>query len=241
MTPSAHVIWHDIECGGYTADLALWLELARAADGPVLDVGAGTGRVAIPLARAGHDVTALDLDDELLAELGRRAADAGLEIELVVADASAFAAERRYALVAMPMQTLQLLPGAVGRAGFFASAARALAPGGLVAAAIAEHLEPFDAAVFLPDPDRGEADGRRYISQPVAVRPDGPVVRIERVRETVGPDGERTREDDVVTLAEVDAGEIAHEAAAWGLHAEAPREIAATDEHVGSTVVMLRG
>ena len=39
--------------------------------GPVLDVGAGAGRVALDLARAGHDVTALDLDAELLAELAR--------------------------------------------------------------------------------------------------------------------------------------------------------------------------
>ena len=53
-------IWHDIECGAYTADLPLWEELA--AGGTVLDVGAGTGRVALRLARAGCAVTALDRD-----------------------------------------------------------------------------------------------------------------------------------------------------------------------------------
>ena len=47
MTASAHVVWHDVECGGYDADLTLWQELAREAGGPVLDVGAGTGRVAL--------------------------------------------------------------------------------------------------------------------------------------------------------------------------------------------------
>ena len=60
MTVAPAVAWHDVECGGYRADLPLWLELAAAAGGPVLDVGAGTGRVALELARAGHDVTALD-------------------------------------------------------------------------------------------------------------------------------------------------------------------------------------
>ena len=69
MSVSAKVAWHDVECGGYTADLSLWGRLARAQDGPVLDVGAGTGRVALRLAAAGHDVTALDRDGELLAEL----------------------------------------------------------------------------------------------------------------------------------------------------------------------------
>ena len=72
MTASAHVVWHDVECGRYDADLTLWIELAREAGGPVLDVGAGTGRVALPLARAGHEVTALDRDAELLAAEAER-------------------------------------------------------------------------------------------------------------------------------------------------------------------------
>ena len=57
------MIWHDVENGAYAADLPLWRELAREADGPVLDLGAGTGRVALDLAaarpRASH---ALDSD-----------------------------------------------------------------------------------------------------------------------------------------------------------------------------------
>ncbi len=67
------VIWHDLECGGYVADLPLWRELARERGGPILDVGAGTGRVALDLARNGHEVTALDRDPELLDALRRRA------------------------------------------------------------------------------------------------------------------------------------------------------------------------
>ena len=46
------VIWHDIECGGYTEDLRLWLMLAAQHRGPVLDIGAGTGRVTLELARS---------------------------------------------------------------------------------------------------------------------------------------------------------------------------------------------
>ena len=63
------VTWHDVEHGSYDADLPLWRQLADATGGPVLDLGAGTGRVSVDLAAQGHDVVALDSDPELLAEL----------------------------------------------------------------------------------------------------------------------------------------------------------------------------
>jgi SAM-dependent methyltransferase len=234
---NAKVIWHDVECGAYSADLPLWRELAREAGGRVLDVGAGTGRVALDLARAGHEVTALDLDPELLAALEARAD--GLPVTTLVADAAAFdAGEAAFALVAVPMQTIQLLPE---RAGFFVSARRAVAPGGIVALAIAEALEPFEAEVDLPPPDVGEADGWRFLSQPTAVRDVPGGTRIERLRHAIGPAGERTLEPDAIVLAHVTADGLAAEGEAAGLRAEPPRHIDATPEHVGSEVVLLRG
>ena len=238
MTRSEHVVWHDIECGGYDADLDLWLRLAREAAGPVLDIGAGAGRVALRLAAAGHEVTALDRDGALLATLRERAECEGLHIETVVADAAGFELPGTYSLIAVPMQTLQLLDE---RDGFFASAARVLAPGGLLAAAIADALEAFDESAPLPFPDVGAEDGRQFLSQPVAVREVPGAVRIERIRQIVEPGGERTSADDVIELHTLSAESIAEEAARHGLRAEDPLEVPATDEHVGSTVVMLRG
>jgi SAM-dependent methyltransferase len=108
VVSSADVIWHELECGSYRADLALWRELAERCDGPVLDIGAGTGRVALDLASAGHRVTALDLDPDLLGSLRERAA--GLEVEIVCADARSFDLDRHdFALCLIPMQTIQLL------------------------------------------------------------------------------------------------------------------------------------
>ena len=234
-------VWHDVECGRYAADLPLWAELARDAGGAVLDVGAGAGRVALKLAAAGHEVTALDRDAELLGVLEERAAAAGLRVRTVVADAAGFdAGEQAFALVAVPMQTIQLLPGAAARAGFFASARHAVAPGGLVALAIAEELESFEDGT-LPLPDVAERDGWRYVSQPTAVRerPDG--TRIERLRHTIAPGGERTSEEDVIMLARVTAADLAAEGAAAGLRPEPTRHIEPTDDHVGSEVVVLRG
>ena len=191
-TYSPLVVWHDVECGGYGADLPLWRELAAAAGGPVLDVGAGTGRVALDLARAGHDVTALDREPELLAALAARAGAAGLHVETVVADAAGFAPDRRFALVVVPMQTIQLLPE---RARFFASARAALSPGGLLAIAITGALEGFQDLPdeLLPPPDTGAAAGWRFASQPTAVRKLPDVTRIERTRRATAPDGERHR------------------------------------------------
>jgi SAM-dependent methyltransferase len=238
---SAHVIWHDVECGGYDADLTLWRELARQAGGPVLDVGAGTGRVALRLAGDGFDVTALDRDGELLAVLDDRARAAGVKVETVRADAASFELPARFALIAVPMQTLQLLPGRDARGGFFGCARRALLDGGLLAAAIADELEPFEEHSPLPEPDVGEADGHQFLSQPIAVRERPGAVRIERIRQVVAPDGTRTSEDDVIELRRLSAEDLAEEAEAHGLHAEPPLDVPPTLEHVGSTVVMLRG
>ena len=233
---NAKVIWHDVECGAYAADLPLWRHLAREAGGPVLDVGAGTGRVAIDLAREGHEVTALDIEPDLLDELQKRAGE--LPIRTMVADATDFDAGTTFALVAVPMQTIQLLPE---RRGFFASARRAVAPGGLVALAIAEQLEPFEAEIELPPPDAAEVDGWRFLSQPTAVREVLDGMRIERLRHTIGPAGERATEPNTIVLAPVTAEGLIEEGEAAGLQRHATLHIAPTPEHVGSEVVVLRG
>ena len=234
------VLWHDIECGGYDLDLPLWRELADREGAPVLDVGAGTGRVALDLARRGHEVVALDRDPALLDALRERGA--GLPVTTVAADARDFALGRRYALVIVPMQTLQLLGGPAGRARFLACARGHLAGGGLLAVALADALDAFDADHDQPPvPDLRVVGGVVYASRPVAVRDLGDRAAIERVREVVARDGTRTVSDDVIELDRVDADELADEAAAFGLRAQAQRRIPATLEYVGSTVAMLRG
>ena len=227
MRPSA-VIWHEIECHAYRADLPLWHELADAERGPILDVGAGTGRVATALWKAGHEVVALDLDPVLLAEVEGA--------ETVAADAQSFALDRTFGLVIVPMQTIQLLDD---RPAFFACARRHLAPGGLLAIAIADAMEAFDpGSPGLPEPDVAELDGWRFSSQPVALREHEGLMLIDRVRTTRSPDGRRMSEADRIALAALDADTLEREAK--GFTPERRREIAPTDDHVGSTVVMLR-
>lgn len=232
------VTWHDLECGGYDADLPLWRELAAAAPaGPVLDVGAGTGRVALDLARGGREVIALDRDPELLAELRRRAG--GLPVRCVQGDARELRLDEAVALCVVPMQTIQLLGGREGRASFLAAAARSLMPGARLACAITDRLEPFgDGDGQLPAADQVRRGGTLFVSQPTVLRTRGDRVVLERRRERVASDGGRTGELDVIELDVVPRRGLEREGAGLGLSVEPARRIAATSEHVGSTVVI---
>jgi SAM-dependent methyltransferase len=233
------VVWHDVECGGYDADLPLWRALAAVQDGPVLDVGAGTGRVALDLARAGHDVTALDREPALLEALDQRARARGLTVATVVADAAGFALERSFALIVVPMQTVQLLPD---RGAFLAAARAHLGPAGLLALAIAAELEDFgDVPGELPPPDVTAVGGWRFASQPTAVRVLDAVTRIERVRRSIGPGGAVREESDAVELAHLSVAQLEAEGRAAGLTPEHAMRVDATPDHVGSEVVLLRG
>ncbi|HWI22990.1 MAG TPA: class I SAM-dependent methyltransferase [Baekduia sp.] len=239
MIAAHSVVWHDIECGAYTEDLPLWRELAAECDGPVLDIGAGTGRVALDLARAGHEVIALDDDAELIAELERRTGD--LPVRSLVADARDFTLDQPVALAIVPMQTVQLLGGPSRRLEFLACARRSLGPGGILAIAIADALQATVADDdILPTPDMCEIDGVVYSSRPMSIVDEGPAAAIHRLREVVATDGTRDESTDVIRLSNVDAATLEAEGAASGLHALPRHLISETDDYVGSTVVMFR-
>jgi len=236
MSATAAAIWHDVECGSYAADLPLWEELAQRQDGPVLELGCGTGRVALHLARRGYEVTGLDLDPELLAELESRGAD--LPVRTIEADAREFALAAPAALVLAPTHLLQLLPDAGERAESLACIAAALRPGGLLAAAIIEAMPEPDGAP-PPLPDVREVDGWVYSSLAVeaAIGPGEIVVR--RLRQTVSPEGALSEEPNEIRIATFSAAALEAEAAAFGLVPAGRHEIPPTDIHVGSLVVLL--
>jgi SAM-dependent methyltransferase len=244
----AELVWHDLECGGYRADLPLWRELADGCGGRVLDVGAGSGRVTLELARAGHAVTALDRNEVLLAALRERAA--GLEVEAICADARSFAlAQRDFALCVVPMQTIQLLGGAEQRIAFLRCAKQHVRPGAAIALAILGELDTFDCSSgrIGPAAERAYADGLLYLSRAIRVSETEDLVEIERERRVMPQETdaqattqERGPEIDLIELDRVSAASLEREAAEAGLHAERALEISATDEHVGSSVVMLR-
>jgi SAM-dependent methyltransferase len=233
------VIWHDLECGGYVEDLPLWRALAAEHGDPVLDVGAGTGRTALDLARHGHAVTALDHDPALVAELRRRAS--GIELVPVLADAREFDLGRRFALCVVPMQTIQLLGGPSGRGGFLRCARRHLRAGGMLAIALTDEVEEYEVPPGSPAPlpDICERDGVVYSSQPTAVRVDADGFMLERRRETVSADGQLSALDDAIRLDRLDAETLEREASDAGLTPAGRALVAPSTDYVGSVVVML--
>jgi SAM-dependent methyltransferase len=238
---AAAVIWHDVECGSYTADLPIWRDLAERAGGPVLELGAGTGRVALDLAARGHEVTALDADAELLAELAARAAGADISVETLHEDAMNLGLENRFSLVIAPMQFLQIVGGPQARADVLRGVAEALLPGGLFATAVAaldDAVPPDDAEPPLPDVD--ERDGWVYSSLPLDVRPEPGGVAVERLRQVVSPRGRLTEERHTQLLDSLPATQLELEAAEAGLTPEARHVIAPTPDHVGSEVIVCR-
>ncbi len=235
------IIWHDVENGGYDADLPLWRELAAGVDGPILDLGAGTGRVALDLAAAGHRVTAVDRDPELLGELASRARQRGLEVECVEADARRLGQLGPFALVLAPMQFVQILGGARGRADLLAGVAGSLGPEGTFAAAIADLDEAVAAEDAAPPvPDVGQRGDWIYSSLPLDVRPEPGGVAVEWLRQVVSPAGTLTEERHTQMLESLTPEEFEREAAAAGLRAVQRREVSATDAYIGSMVIACR-
>jgi SAM-dependent methyltransferase len=241
-----HVRWHDLECGGYRADLPLWRELADgqipddgSAPPRVLDLGSGTGRVALDLASRGHAVLGVDVDPVFCAELRRRAALRHLGAAAAVSDARELRLGERFGLILAPMQTVQLLGGETGRAAFLAGVREHLTPDGIAAIALVEDVEPFgaDEAAHLA-PDMKDHGGTLYASRPVGVTVAGGRIVLDRVREVVSPTGERRESTDRTVLDVLDVDTLEDEGRAAGLRVLPTREVVATEEHVGSRVVL---
>ncbi|HEX4929228.1 MAG TPA: class I SAM-dependent methyltransferase, partial [Gaiellaceae bacterium] len=114
-----------------TADVAFYVSLAREADGPIVELAVGNGRVAVPVAQAtGRRVLGIDSSPAMLAGARERAAAAGVELDLREGDMRDFALDEPAALVYCPFRSLLHLPTWADRRRVFERVAAALAPGG---------------------------------------------------------------------------------------------------------------
>lgn len=94
----------------YKEDLPFWLDLAAQAGGPVLELGCGTGRVLIPLAKAGYRLTGIDRNPAMLRFLlANIDEDISPKPQLVVADMCQFNLEAKFSLVILPCNTFSTL------------------------------------------------------------------------------------------------------------------------------------
>lgn len=108
-------------------DLPFWLDLAEREPGPIIEWGAGTGRIAAPLARAGHDVTAVELSEEMV-NRGREKGGAAW----ITGDMRHTEAGHDFGLAVCAFNSFLCLTSPEDALDFLANAAAHLRPGGLL-------------------------------------------------------------------------------------------------------------
>jgi len=114
-----------------TEDVAFYVELAKEADGPVVELAVGNGRVGIPVAKAlGRHMLGIDTSPAMLAVARERAAEAGVELELREEDMRDFTLDEPAALIYCPFRALLHLPTWADKRTVFERVAAALKPGG---------------------------------------------------------------------------------------------------------------
>ncbi len=167
-TAAALARLYDLDLQDDPGDLNLYLALADRADGPILELAAGTGRIAVPLAAAGHHVTAVDLDGAMLDRARARAVGAAIprdRLEFIQADLLDLRLPDagRHAFAFIALNSIMLLATRDAQRAAFRTLAAHLAPSGLAAVDVwlpdAEDLARFDGRVILEwprtDPDSG--------------------------------------------------------------------------------------
>ena len=166
-TAAALARLYDLDLTDDPGDLDLYLALADRADGPILELAVGTGRLAIPLAEAGHLVTGVDLDPAMLDRARRRAAGAASSDRLTLVEADLVGLRLpdagRFGLAFIALNSLLVLPSRAAQQAALQALADHLAPGGLAVVDIwlpdAEDLARFDGRIMLEwprlDPETG--------------------------------------------------------------------------------------
>ncbi|MCI0354856.1 MAG: class I SAM-dependent methyltransferase [Acidobacteria bacterium] len=129
---------------GYADDIPFYVDLAAGAGGPVLEMGCGTGRILLPIARAGVRIHGLDASPDMLAVLRgalvREPTEVQQRVSLIEGDLRDASIEGRFALVTAPFRVVQHLLERDDQRAWLRNVRRHLAPGGALC---------FD--VFQPD------------------------------------------------------------------------------------------
>ena len=159
-TAAALARLYDLDLVDDPGDLDLYLALADRVNGPILELAVGTGRLAIPLAEAGHDVTGVDLERAMLDRARVRAERAGVagRLELVEADLVdvRLPTAGEFGLAFLALNSLLVLPTRAAQRAAVRTLADHLAPDGVAAVDVwipdADDLARFDGRISLEWP-----------------------------------------------------------------------------------------
>ena len=167
ITDTAMARLYDLDLLEDPGDLDLYLALAARTGGPILEIAAGSGRVAVPLAEAGYEVTAVDISPAMLARAEKAASEAGsgARLERIVADLIGLdlPGGARFRLAILALNSILLLDTREAQAAALQTMARHLLPGGVAVVDAwlpsADELAKYDGRIGLEyariDPESG--------------------------------------------------------------------------------------
>jgi SAM-dependent methyltransferase len=185
-------------------DVAFFVDEARGAGGPVLEVGCGTGRVLIPTARAGVEIVGLDLSPHMLQvcrdRIARESEEVRSRVRLVQADMRHFGLARTFALVTIPFRPFQHLLTVEDQLSCLASIHRHLESGGRLILDLFNPSLPLLVQDTLgqeqgEEPPFTTPDGRSVVRwhKFIARDPFAQVNRLELIYYVTHPDGRQER------------------------------------------------
>ena len=122
--------FYDHECAARTHDIPFFLDQSVRAAGPVLEIACGTGRITLPIARAGVDITGLDFMPSMLARARQKAEEEQLPVEWLEQDCRDIRTAKRFALAFSATNAMQHLHDLESVVAFLTSARNVLQPGG---------------------------------------------------------------------------------------------------------------
>ncbi len=207
--------YYDLENADFTEDLEFWLELAEEYGDPVLELGCGTGRVLLNLARRGHAVTGVDNAPEMLARLEAKlntASHRHLAQPPVLLQASmdAFQTPVRFQLAIMPFNTFMHLLTTEAQLATLNRIRQHLEPGAALALDMTNPAEAYGAQETGLTLERSFADGDRTVQQFASTTLDraAQLARITWLNDSTAPDGALQRTIVPLTLRYTFPGEM---------------------------------
>ena len=178
--PDFGLLYDSVPLYAARQDIGFYVEEAKAARGPVLELGSGTGRILLPIARAGGTIVGLDSSTNMLErcrqKLAAESAAVRGRVTLQQRDIHDFDLGERFPLIIAPFRVVQHLTTVDDQLRFLAAVARHLAPNGRFAFDV---FNPYFAKLV-------EVDGVEREDTPAQRLPDGRTLRrayrIARVR-----------------------------------------------------------
>jgi len=161
--------YYDLDFLDVAYDAELYQELVHEAGGPVLELGTGSGRLAIPLALAGHEIVGIDNDPAMLQRGQARWAEVRGQLEadrftVEEGDFTTYRSDQRFGLALIAVNTFLLAEDDEARLSILGTMREHLRPGGIAVVEVgtpdATELERYDRRLhhewLRPDPETGD-------------------------------------------------------------------------------------